>query len=39
MPFNPQEEALVAKTDVVIATPGRGLDQMRFGTLDFSSIS
>ncbi|OGR09681.1 MAG: hypothetical protein A2341_15040 [Deltaproteobacteria bacterium RIFOXYB12_FULL_58_9] len=39
MPFYPQEEALVAKTDVVIATPGRLLDHMRFGTFDLSSIS
>lgn len=39
MPFAPQEEALVAKTDVVIATPGRLLDHMRFGNFDFSSIS
>ena len=39
MPFAPQEEALVAKTDAVIATPGRLLDHMRFGNFDFSSIS
>jgi ATP-dependent RNA helicase RhlE len=39
MPFAPQAEALVEKTDVIIATPGRLLDHMRFGNVDFSSIS
>lgn len=39
MPFPSQEEALKAKTDVVIATPGRLLAHMRFGSLDLSSIS
>jgi ATP-dependent RNA helicase RhlE len=39
MPFINQEEALSAKTDVVVATPGRLLDHMRFDHLDLSSIS
>ncbi len=39
MPFPPQKEALVEKTDVIIATPGRLLEHVRFGNVDFGSIS
>ncbi|HMV66230.1 MAG TPA: DEAD/DEAH box helicase [Myxococcota bacterium] len=36
--FGPQEEALKAGADIVVATPGRLLDHMRYGYVDFSAV-
>jgi ATP-dependent RNA helicase RhlE len=35
MPMDPQERALKAGADIVVATPGRLMDHMRHGTTDF----
>jgi ATP-dependent RNA helicase RhlE len=35
MPMDPQERALKAGVDIVVATPGRLMDHMRHGTTDF----
>jgi ATP-dependent RNA helicase RhlE len=39
VPFGPQEEAIRSGVDVLVATPGRLLDHMRFDYVDFSRIS
>ena len=36
--FRPQEEALRAGADLVVATPGRLLDHIRFGYVDFAAV-
>jgi ATP-dependent RNA helicase RhlE len=38
VPIEPQERALKAGADIVVATPGRLLDHMRSGVGDFSGI-
>jgi ATP-dependent RNA helicase RhlE len=35
LPMDPQERALKAGADIVVATPGRLMDHMRHGTTDF----
>ena len=37
-PADPQERALRAGVDIVVATPGRLMDHMRSGATDFSSL-
>jgi ATP-dependent RNA helicase RhlE len=36
--FPPQEHALRAGAEIVVATPGRLLDHMRFGYVDFANV-
>lgn len=38
VPFGPQEEAIKAGAEIIVATPGRLLDHMRFGYVDFSAL-
>jgi len=38
MPSEPQERALRAGVDIVVATPGRLMDHMRCGVTDFSAL-
>jgi ATP-dependent RNA helicase RhlE len=38
VPMDPQERALKAHVDMVVATPGRLMDHMRHNTPDFTSI-
>jgi ATP-dependent RNA helicase RhlE len=38
VPMDPQERALKAGADVVVATPGRLMDHMRHGSVDFTRV-
>ena len=38
VPMGPQDRALRDGSDIVVATPGRLLDHMRFGYVDFSHL-
>ena len=37
-PYGPQEGALRRGVDVVVATPGRTIDLLNHGSLDFSDV-
>ena len=38
VPMDPQERALKAGVDIVVATPGRLMDHMRHGSVDFTRL-